>query len=117
MIYINFIIDYLFMISTPFSSYFILYNLNKSKIIDIFIIGLVYYIFYKNIYFLFILVFLFLVCKYLKFSNLVNNMIIFLLFNIILLLFNDFNFYYLLNLVISLSFYIIYNVFNIKFIG
>lgn len=83
MIIIGFIIDYIVMLLFPFNSYSIVYELDKNKIVDVIIVGIVFGLLYGKILFFFVLLGLYLFFKKLNFKkkySWLKNMLLYLIF-------------------------------------
>lgn len=120
MIYIGFVLDYLLNLMTPLSTYFIVYNIEKNKLIDIIFIGSILdFIYQKYICNLVILIVLYYISKNIKINkkyNVYKNIISFIIYFHLTYFLFGFNLQkYFITLLISFITYIIY-IFIIKII-
>lgn len=112
MIYFNFIIDFAITQISPLKSYLIIYNIDKAKLIDILLVGLLCdFMYHKLPYNTLVLLILHFIFRHFKIKNntLKNNLIYLLYFNITFFTFNNYilnYFIYLLEGLIILNFYI-----------
>ena len=118
MIYIGFVLDYFLNLMTPLNTYFVIYNIEKNKPIDIMFIGFILdFIYQKYCFNLIILLILYFLSKKIKIKkryNIYKNIfLLFIYFNITYFLFGFILNKYFLNLIIAFISYIIY-IFIIK---
>lgn len=104
-----FIIDYLIMLVSPINSYFLLYKLDKNKLLDIIIVGIIMDIIYNKLLIsLIVLIMLYSVFKILKINNkymVLKNIILFILFYFICNFNNQFNiFYFIVSFILQILF-------------
>ncbi len=113
MIYLGFVLDYLINLMSPLNSYFVVYNIENNKLIDVIIVGLILdFIYNKFLFNLLILVILYLLAKkikikkkYLIFKNL---FLFFIYFNVSYFIFNFYIFNYLITLIGGILTYFLY---------
>lgn len=120
MIYIGFVLDYLLNLMTPLNTYFVIYNIEKNKLIEVIFIGCILdFIYQKYLYNLIILLILYYLSKKIKINkkyNIYKNIIIFLIyFHLTYFIFGYNIEKYLISLLISLTTYLLY-IFIIKLI-
>ena len=86
MIIVGFIVDYFVMLLFPFNSYALVYDLDKNKLFDIIVVGLIFGILYGKLLFFFLILGLYFVLKRLKVKNkysfIKNILLYFVFFNI-----------------------------------
>ena len=117
MIYSGFIIDYLLMIISPFNSYFIIYDIDSNKLIDVIAVCILYYLLFRSFIFVFILLLIYLLSKYIKMNKYFKNIILFIIFYNIMYFINGFDLYgYMFSFIISFITYTIYSLYCIRFI-
>lgn len=79
-----FIIDYLIMLVSPFNTYFMLYQLDKNKLVDVIIVGLIIGVIYNKILLsIIVLVILYSLFKIIKINKkymVFKNIMLFILF-------------------------------------
>lgn len=120
MIYIGFVFDYFLNLMTPLSTYLVIYNIEKNKLIDILFIGSILdFIYQKYLYNLIILLMLYYLSKNIKINkkyNFYKNIFIFIIYFHLTYFLFGFNIQkYLITLIISFITYLIY-IFIIKII-
>ena len=121
MIYLNFILDYVITLITPYNTYFITNNLSKNKLIDVIIISLII----DSIYFhiplnTVILPILYLISKKININkkyNIIKNILIFIIYFNMSFFIIDFNINnYLLYFLIGFITELIYSLITNKYI-
>lgn len=118
MIVINFILDYLFMFLSPFKSYFIIFDIDYNKFVNVLLVGLLICYIYNNFSILIVLILLFFIFKKISISNrLIKNILLFIIFFNVTYFINGYNiYYYFYNFIIGFVSYIIYVTYCIRFI-
>lgn len=91
MIIIGFIVDYFIMLLFPFNSYALVYDLDKNKIFDVIVVGMLFSVMYGKILFFFFVLGLYFVLRRMKVKNkyffIKNILLYFVFFNISFLMF------------------------------
>lgn len=113
MIYLGFIFDYLIMLLLPFQSYFVVAKLEKNRLGDIFIVGILldvmYHKLFINLIILLVFYFIFKSIKCLKGHSLLKNILIYLLyFNLLYWLYPSNGNDYFILIIIGLGLQLIY---------
>ena len=83
MIVIGFIVDYIIMMLFPFNSYFIVYNLDKNRLFNIIMIGILVDLLYDKLFFSIFLILLYLFVRRLMVKDrysFVKNIILYVIF-------------------------------------
>ena len=114
MIIINFMFDYLVMIFLPINTYFIINELDKNSLLNVFVIGFLFDIMYHKLFlFLMILLFLYFFLIKLNIKNkyyYIKNIFVFLFFIFIVFIFNksfDFDMF-LISFILQIIYMILY---------
>ena len=118
MIYIGFVLDYFLNLMTPLSTYYVIYDIDKNKLVDVVFIGFILdFIYQKYLLNLIILLVLYCLSKNIKINkkyNIYKNIIIFIIYFHLTYFILSFNIQkYLITFLISSFSYILY-IFIIK---
>ena len=86
MIIVGFIVDFFIMLLFPFNSYALVYDVDKNKLFDVIVVGILFSVMYGKILFFFFILGLYLALKRLrvknKYSFIKNILLYFVFFNI-----------------------------------
>ena len=108
MIY-KFIFDYLICLFTPFSSCLILFDIDKAKLYEVFIIALVLDILFGKFILLLYLIILWFFIRKINFKKFfVKNILIFIIYNLFLLIINGFSIFIFVSNFIFMMFYFLF---------
>lgn len=113
MIYLGLVLDYFINLISPLNSYFIIYNIDKNKFVDVVIVGLILdFIYNKFLFNLIILILLYFLAKIIKVKRkylIFKNLALFLVyFNLSYFIFNFYIYNYFITFIGGILTYFIY---------